>query len=447
MAQATPTLTPSPSPSVAPPSIEVAPAPAPSEPPAPAPTEVAPPPPPAPAPAPAEVAPVTAPAPTPSPTGPTFAAAPGKGATITSADNRFSLTLRSRIQLRAALTHFKEQEDQLEINVRTLRLSLGGHVLTPDLRYAIQLAFGGNDFDNGSSSPIFDAYIEYVGVRDLNVRVGQFFVPFDRARTIREFALQFVDRQQVVRELSLDRDVGVMLSSSDLFGLGSRLAYNVFVGSGDGRNRFADTKNPNGPQKPGVLLVGRLTVRPFGAFDDDQEGDLTRGAKPRLALGVAGAYNIASSRPGSTTGTTYTVGTYNYTHAAADLVFKWHGFAVLAEGLYRKANDDSHTGKNAAGASVTEWSRSAHGWFVQASQMLTGKLELAGRFEDLHAQDGTDPNLIKTTSGNGGRQAGGAFNIYLNGHAFKLQTDYIHVFAKPSSQAAHVARLQIDASF
>lgn len=383
---------------------------------------------------------------------PLFAAAPGKGLTVTTRDNRFQLTVRPRIQLRTALNHKKEGRDELEVNVRTLRLTFAGYALVPELKYTIQLAFGGGDFDNGSASPIFDAFVEYVGVRDLNVRVGQFFVPFDRARTIREFALQFVDRQNVVRELSMDRDVGVMLSSSDLGGLGSRLAYNIFIGGGDGRNRFADSKNPYGPQRPGVLFVGRLTVRPFGAFDDDQEGDLTRAAKPRLALGVAGAYNLASTRDRSTLGNTYTVSAYDYAHAAADLVFKLRGFSLLAEVLWREADSDSHASTVAASGSTpakttTEYSRSAWGYFAQAGQLVTRQLELTARFEELHAKKGTDPALVKATKGDAGRQVGGGLNYYLNGHAFKIQSDYFYVFAAQSDKAAHVARLQLDATF
>ena len=118
--------------------------------------------------------------------------------------------------------------------------------------------FGTGDFETGNPSPLFDAWVEYTKLRDLNLRVGQYFVPFDRARTVRESGLQFVDRQIAVRELTLDRDVGLMASSSDLFGLNQWLAYNLFIGGGDGRNRI-------GGAVMGPILVGRVAVRPFGS--------------------------------------------------------------------------------------------------------------------------------------------------------------------------------------
>lgn len=372
---------------------------------------------------------------------PEFVVQPGKGVSITSADKRFQIGLRSRVQLRTTLQK-DDSQTQLEAQVRTLRFVIAGYALVPELKYTIQLAFGAGDFDNGNASPVFDAFVEYTKLRDLNVRVGQYFVPFDRARTIREFALQFVDRQGVVRELTLDRDVGVMLSSQDLFGLGGTLGYHLFVGGGDGRNRIADSKNKYGPQTPGMLVVGRLIARPFGAFDDDQEGDVTRSAKPHLALGVAAAYNISSDRDKSTYGATYTLGTYNYTHLAADVVFKWHGFSLLSEFLYREANREQRVAA-VAGQSVTERSRSGRGFFAQVGQMVTSQLEVVARAEKLW---GTDRALREVARASG-RQVGGGLNLYLNAHALKLQSDYFYVFGNDIGKGAHVARLQLDASF
>jgi hypothetical protein len=372
-------------------------------------------------------------------------AAAGKGLTVSSGDKRFQVTFRSRMQLRETYVH-ADAGDSQDVSVRTLRFWTYGYALVPELKYFIQLAFGANDFEKDSSSPVFDAYVEYVKLRDLNVRFGQYFVPFDRARTIREFALQFVDRQTVVRELSLDRDVGLMLSSTDLFGTGSRLAYNLFLGGGDGKNRVPDAKNPAGPQTPSALLVGRVIVRPFGAFDDDQEGDLTRTPSPKLALGVAGGFNKASSRDHSTYGSTYTIGTFDYAHAAADLVFKWRGFSLLAEGLMRQADQKKHTKTNADGNRVNEYSRSGFGYFVQLGQMLSERFEATARWDDLHARKGTDPTLVALVN-TSGRQLGTGLNYYLNGHAFKLQADYFYIFGDDIGTASHSLRAQLDASF
>jgi len=369
---------------------------------------------------------------------PTVTAEPGKGIVVKAADGRYSFGVRARIQLRSSFVHFGDS-DTSETQVRTVRLIVAGHVLSPDIRYTVQLAFGGNDFDTGSSSPIFDAYVDYTRFRDVNIRVGQFFVPFDRARTIREFALQFVDRQLAVRELNLDRDVGVMLSSSNLFGLSELLSYNFFLGGGDGRNRF--TAYAAGP-----ITSLRFTVRPFGAFDDDQEADLTRSDKPRLAVGVAGAYNYRTSRAQSTIGTAFTVGHVNYTHLAADAVFKYRGFSLLTEALWRKANTDVIEREAANGTLTREPTRSGHGYFVQAGYMVNKELEVTARWDKLFSRGPTDPQLVQLVRTQG-KQLGGGLNLYLNGHAFKVQSDYFYIFGSPDGDPRHQVRLQLDASF
>ena len=63
--------------------------------------------------------------------------------------------------------------------------------------------------------------------------------------------------------------------------LGGWLGYSLGLFSGQGKNRFAAEK------APGFLYLARVAVRPFGAFDEEQEGDLARLDRPRLAVGAA----------------------------------------------------------------------------------------------------------------------------------------------------------------
>jgi hypothetical protein len=315
-----------------------------------------------------------------------------------------------------------------------MRFRMDGHVLWKDLKYSIQLAFGRNDFEPANQSPIFDAFIEYVAYRDFNLRVGQYFVPFDRARTVREFALQMIDRPQIIRELTMDRDVGLMISSTDLFGT-DVLGYHLFVGNGEGRNRF-------GGSTPGPLVVLRLVYRPAGTFDDDQEGDLTREKRLRAAFGVAGAYNYRTNRQNSTYGETFTLGTTSYVHAAADAVVKYAGFSFMGEVLYREANKDILSGA-VDGMPVQEWTRSGYGYLAQAGMMLTDVVEVSARWEELFAVAGTDP-AFKTLAARQGRQVGGRVSIYLNGHALKIQTDYFHTFGRDPGGTVDMVRTQLD---
>lgn len=392
--------------------------------------------------------PAASPEPVPPPSAPpiTFAAEPGRGFTL-SAGPTFSSSLMARIQLRNTVSLTDDDADldrdvevTNEIAIRTLRLWLRGNVLLPSVRYAIQLAFGSNDFEPGNPSPIFDAYLDVVELRDLSFRIGQFFVPFDRARTTRELALQSVDRAEVIRELTLDRDVGIAVYSNDFLGWGGRLAYQVGVFGGDGRNRI-------GGRDPGFLYVARVAVRPFGAFDDDQEGDTLRTAEPRLAIGAAFAFNHQTDRPRSTTGTPHEGGiTFDYVHAAADLVFKWRGFALLSEVLYRQATTPSHLRTLYDGTTTTVFARDGWGWELQSSMMIGPMFEVWARWEQTVAIGATDPAFITQTVSRGHGLAGG-LNLYLNAHLLKVQLDWSHAFGDDFGAGPHVVRLQLDASF
>jgi hypothetical protein len=376
----------------------------------------------------------------------TFIAEQGRGFTLT-AGPAFSSSIMARLQLRNTVSITDDDADPdhdpevtNELSIRTLRLWWRGNVLLPSIRYAIQLALGANDFEPGNPSPIFDAYLDIVELRDLSFRIGQFFVPFDRARTIREFALQSVDRADVVRELTLDRDVGIAIYSNDFLGWGGRLAYQVGVFGGDGRNRI-------GARDPGFLYVARVSVRPFGAFDDDQEGDTLRTAEPRLAIGGAVAFNHQTDRPRSTTGTPYEGGiTFDYVHAAADVVFKYRGFATLAEVVYRQATTPSRMRTLDDGTVTTVFARDGWGWLLQASTMIGSMFEVWARWEQTVAIGATDPTLV-TQGGARGHGVGGGVNLYLNAHFMKVQLDWAHSFGDDFGLGPHLVRLQLDVSF
>lgn len=376
---------------------------------------------------------------------PTVAAAPGKGVTITSADDSFSLQLRSRFQLREVVTAKAPGDDgsrdlTAQTQVSTLRLWFSGHVLDPDTRYMIQLALAPNDFRDGTISPIFDAYFDLVGNPNASVRVGQMFVPFDRARTIREFALQMATRPRPVSELTLDRDVGVYLYSNHLGGDDSPLAYRLGVFGGGGPNVLTG-------KEPGGLAVARVELAPFGYFDDvDQEGDLDRREEPALSLGVGAAYNLNTNRARSTTSTTFGA-TTDYLHGAADLVFKLRGFALTVEGLYRDASADVVRSEDDDGNPVVEATRSGWGALVQPSFMLTKKLEASARYSRMGAFEGTDPELVDELAAKENEVAGG-LSYYLNGHRFKIQSTWVGTFGEEGFGAAeHAGYLQVDATF
>jgi hypothetical protein len=193
------------------------------------------------------------------------------------------------------------------------------------------------------------------------------------------------------------------------------------------------------------LFTGRVGFKPFGQFDDDLEGDLQRLEKPRLAIGLAAAFNDNADRNRGTIGTAYQEATFDYKYAASDLVFKWRGLSLLAEALTRQARVDSKL--NAIGTTtVKEWSRSGWGYLFQAGLMLTSRVEVAGRWNELRTIGNTDPALA-TLVQKQGREVAGGINVYLNGHLLKLQADYTVRFGPATADLWQIVRLQLDASF
>jgi hypothetical protein len=371
------------------------------------------------------------------PRGLSVAGGPGRGIVLTSGDGFFALNLRGRIQLRDTVVVPQDASASTnDLSLRTLRLIFSGHVFSRQTQYVLQLALAPQDFEANTVSPVFDAWIAFNQLRDLQVRVGQFFVPFDRARTNAEWGLDAVERPGVVQEVSLDRDIGVELSSSSLGGL-PWLQYRLGIFGGDGKNRVNTA--------PGFLYAARVQVSPFGAFDDNVEGDLARLARPRLAIGVGGAYNQNSNRARSTTGAVLALGGFDYWHAAADVVFKYGGFYFLGEALYRQAAADRHDGMQSMTA-VTEYSRSAWGYLAQAGMMLTDRLEVVARWEQMFALGATDPALIAQVRATG-NDAGVGLNWYQAGHGLKLQADYHYLFGDNLAAGRQQIRLQLQASF
>lgn len=332
----------------------------------------------------------------------------GEGVTFKSGDVK--LNLRGRVQVQALSVFPTEGSSAVRQNaifVRRARLALKGE-FPWKLSMNLQLAFANLDMEADAPNVLRDFNVQWAPLRDVSFKLGQMKVPFDVQRVISSSAQQFVDRSTVTGELNLDRDVGLVMFSDDLFGLHQRLRYAVGVFGGDGRNRIGTNV--------GLLYGGRIRYSPLGAFDDKLEGDPDRDPSFRLAFGAGAARNIATNRPRSTTGTPYKLAAFNYTHAAGDVHLKWRGLSLLSEIYWRQADTDSVTG-TVSGAQLTEYSRSGWGWFAQLGGYITPWLELAARYGDTQPLGATDPAFKRL------REVGGTINLMFLKHDLKLQTD------------------------
>jgi hypothetical protein len=364
---------------------------------------------------------------------------PGKGVTFEHGD-LFSLTVRGRFMLRYTFGEHDGARTQ-ELTVRRARLYIQGHTFSRKIQYYFHLAAAPQDFEPDSHNPIYDTYLQLTHLRDLQIRVGQQLTPFNRSRVISSQNAELIDRSIVNAELNLDRDLGLKLSSTDLGGLGGRLSYEAFVGMGNGRNQLTGNM--------GLLYMLRLQVNPMGKFDDYVEADVERVTKPRLSIGAAIAFNHDAVRHRSTIDTFYKLGSFDYLHGTADVMFKWAGFGLQAEWIARWSITDSHTGIDPATAmsatplTLTEYSRRAHGYFVQAGYVFPLGIGVAARWSQLFDLGGGthDPALVKTITEQGKELIGG-LSYYFRGHVLKVQADYAYLFGTDVGAGRHQVRLQ-----
>lgn len=356
----------------------------------------------------------------------------GRGVRFLSSERDFQLQFRGRLQPRFLTEVSSSGDGSLsEFVIRRARLAFLGRFQDSWELY-LQLGFSHEDNEPDYYNPIRDATLTYGVLRDAVIRAGQGKVPFDRQRTNSSSALQFADRSIVMTELTLDRDVGLQIFSENVGGWDGILGYNVGLFSGDGRNRLATNS--------GLLVVGRVWTSPFGEFDANVESDLSRGRTLRLAWGFAAAKNFDTVRKKSTTGDTYAASTFDYTHLTTDLHVKWRGFSWLSEALYRRADTDSET-HLVDEASLTEFSRSAWGFFTQAGYLWTERFETAARYGELFPIGQTDPALLHE------RELGGALTHYFSGHNLKITADYFFVTRGDGWDGTHQARVQTQLYF
>jgi hypothetical protein len=353
----------------------------------------------------------------------------GKGATIRSSDDRFSLNVRGRIQARGTLTETPDDEKApvTGFQVRRMRIVFQGNALGPELTYYIQLAFSNLDMESDLRSPLRDAYFTWTIARDASLRVGQMKVPYGRQRVVSSSALQMVDRSIVTGEFNLDRDVGLHLFSKDLFGLGGRLGYSLALFGGDGRNRVAE--------RFGLLYSARVQVTPMGSFEDQVEADIKREAKPKLAIAASLAYNQNTNRPRSTFDAPYRGVHFDYLHVGADVLLKWRGLSVSGEYFYRRADKDQRRALIDE-VPTAQYSRSGWGAFGTVGQMVIDGLEVLVRYGYQKPLMGAEQGVPER------HELGGGLSYYFREHNLKVQTDYFYLPTGGFERGNHEVRLQ-----
>jgi hypothetical protein len=353
----------------------------------------------------------------------------GEGLSVSTADNTAGLRLRSMAQVRA--TSAWGGRGGNEVSARGVRISLEGRVWERRLVFQVETALSPDEVEEGSG--LLDAWVSWKFGGATTLRLGQQRVFYDMLSALRRLGNGGIARENISQEFGILRDIGVSLFSEDFFGLDERLACRLGVFGGQGRNRFA-------LKRSGFLSVARLTLRPFGYFDDTTEADVERLGNLRLAVGLSAAYLGNMTRDGGNSGAFFDSFSFPSVDAFywnVDAMLKWKG--VYVAGQYSRRTSSRPFVEN---DTQKVWARNGHGYVLKVSGMLARRWELAGRFAQQFGLGRTSPALLEQPRS----EFAAGLNHYFIGHALKAQLEYATRFdAKTPSQ--HWLRLQLQVVF
>lgn len=150
--------------------------------------------------------------------------------------------------------------------------------------------------DGGApDNPLRSACLKYTRVPWANITVGQLKIPFSEEYLTSSAALDTIRRANVVRSLSYDRDIGVMLSGKVL---ADKLCYALGGFNGSGKNTADNNQTED--------LIGRLVVSPFKGSGNSLDGLSLGGSCQIGQQPVSGNNEGIRSRIGALVKYTYT---------------------------------------------------------------------------------------------------------------------------------------------
>jgi hypothetical protein len=191
-----------------------------------------------------------------------------------------------------------------------------------------------------------------------------------------------------------------------------RFAYRVkaAVTNGEGRNAL--------PSDEGLAYTGRLEILPLGPFtelNDYTEGDLIRESSPKLSVAGTVNFNDEAKRTGGELGRPL-YEPRDLFNVHVDMVFKYSGWALSSEYLYRHTDDPVTYDAN----NDVRYVVAGEGINTQLSYCTPKMWEMALRHSYLSPQSELQADESQVT------QYGVCFSKYLNKHKVKLQTDFLY---------------------
>ena len=322
-------------------------------------------------------------------------------------------------------------ENQNDLEFERLRLTFQGSVYTPDLKYFIQ--FDGDD-DQAQVSDWLDYFIRYdfghaAGLKAgrLGLRLGQWKLPYNRARFESGWKLAFTDRATASVFFDINRSRAIALYGE--FGL-------------LGRDIKWESALSNGFKTGGFLPVRRDFDRNFGVssrlwsdwtgtWGNDGESDLSYHCAPAVRTGCG--FACTTLRPGTRESLRVrvvdsgdfldsilpaAVNRYDLCYYAVDANAKYRGGTILTEYYFRTLG-------NFRGDRVDDLFD--HGFLLQLGKFVVReKLELVCRWSRIVGDSGTLGSEVQSSD-----EVAAGFVWFINGQRAKLTFDATRLNGAP----------------
>lgn len=316
-----------------------------------------------------------------------------RGFFLQSADGNYRLNFGGWIQPRYEYRSNSDAADTSSFLLRRVRLDFRGHVINPNLTFRVMS-------EHARTSNLRDAWVNYAFDRQLQVRLGQFTVPFQWHRDVGPRRQHFAERGVPSETFGFPtgRDAGIMLHGSD-----ADRKWTYGAGFFDGAGRNVATSNSDGN-----MVSARFSYAILGQVPRE-ESDYSWSEEPNLSVGIGGqgawsnevrAWDLGRSPVGNERAdwVTGTVGAH----------FAWKGFSIAADGYLRYVDPD-----DPAVDSYDGWA-----WMVSAGYfIMPEKYEIVGRYSELRL-DSDDRDTRE-------REWGLGLNIYHAGHDWKTRVNLL----------------------
>jgi phosphate-selective porin OprO/OprP len=329
-------------------------------------------------------------------------------------DDRFGLKVGTRLNFGYTYGFVDPAENLSSFDIQHAKFYMGGNAFGQIVQYYVQAAAANNTRTIGlgrisestNQGFILEDYYVRLQYEGMDIKLGQYKVPFGRQWMIYSGNLQFVQRSVPAQAFLLGRDRGITLNRyKDTWSV----SMGVFNGAGQ-----IQTPNPfvlqtgqnqsNDAGQTGMLYVSRVTVSPMGPIGYS-EGDVEQTQSGLFELGGSFAYD--QHRDYDLNFDQITDDTNLSTiSAAGDLTWKREGASLQGEFFYRRH------------MSAITPDFTSMGWYVQTGYFLVPrKIEAALRFSWL------DSNRL--IPANNMMEGAAVLNYYFSGdHRFKSQLQY-----------------------